>query len=106
MTERVLQADLSAFTSVRDHLLSHTHLTCDHTLPACTRACTPAPPTLPRCVRTAAVHHVTWLSPQVREELLSIFSSLVPTKQLAIECVDPSCVSAGLTFKVRRVDVA
>ena len=36
----------------------------------------------------------------MREELLSIFSSLVPTKQLAIECVDPSCVSAGLTFKV------
>jgi len=36
----------------------------------------------------------------VREELLSIFASLVPTKQLAIERVDPSCLSAGLTFKV------
>jgi len=53
MKARVLQADLSAFTSVRD-------------------------------------------------ELLSIFEGLVPTKQLAIECVDPSCVSAGLTFRLRN----
>ena len=40
MTERVLQADLSAFTSVREELPSHTHLTCDRTL----TACTPTPP--------------------------------------------------------------
>jgi len=63
--------------------------------PACTR---PAPRLHPACTRPAS--RLLASASQVREELLSIFASLVPTKELAIECVDPSCLSAGLTFKV------
>ena len=65
------------------------------TPPACTQ---PAPSLNPACTRPAPRPLAS--ASQVREELLSIFASLVPTKQLAIECVDPSCLSAGLTFKV------
>ena len=38
----------------------------------------------------------------MRAELIALFEALVPAKQLAVECVDPACVAAGLRFKLRN----